>query len=314
MTRSGPAAALAARLLLVASVAVAAASCASPVGPGSGGSGASGSDGRVIVVTTTTTVFADLVRQVGGELVDAVSLVPNGGDVHTFAPRPSDMRRLSSARLIVMNGLGLDDWVGRLISDAGATAPVVRLAEDLPGARYLLDPSGTTNPHLWLEVPNAERYVARIADALATVDPQHAAAYRAGAADYMARLGQLDGWIRAQIASIPPQNRRLVAFHDAFPYFADAYGLEIVGTVVAAAGQEPGAGQVTRLIDAIRQAHVRAVFAEAQFNPAIAQAVAADSGARVVTDLYDDTLGPAPADTYDGMMRWDVRKIVEALA
>lgn len=312
MTRSGPSAALAARLLLVASVAVAAASCASPVGPGSGGSGASGSDGRVIVVTTTT-VFADLVRQVGGGLVDAFSLVPNGGDVHTFAPRPSDMRGLSSARLIVMNGLGLDDWVGRLISDAGATVPVIRLAENLPGARYLVDPSGTTNPHLWLEVPNAERYVGRIADALAGVDPPHAAAYRAGAAAYAARLQQLDGWIRTQIGTIPPQNRRLVAFHDAFPYFADAYGLEIVGTVVAAAGQEPGAGQVTRLIDAIRAAHVRAVFAEAQFNPAIAQAVAADSGALVVTDLYDDTLGPAPADTYEGMMRWDVEKVVGAL-
>lgn len=306
MTRQGRSRAPRA-LLLVTAAALAASSCAWTASPGS-----STADARVVVVTTTT-VFADLVRQVGGDRVEAFSLVPNGGDVHTFAPRPSDMRRLSSARLVVMNGLGLDDWVGRLIADADATAPIVRLAEDLPGARYLVEPSGAVNPHLWLEVPNAERYVARIADALSAADPGHAGAYHTGAATFAARLAQLDTWIRAQVATIPAPNRRLVAFHDAFPYFADAYGLEVVGTVVAAAGQEPGAGQVTRLIDAIRAAGVRAVFAEAQFNPAIAQAVAADSGARMVTDLYDDTLGPAPADTYEGMMRWDVEKIVEAL-
>ncbi len=286
-------------------------STGSPTGAGAAGSGASA--GRIVVVTSTT-VFADMVARVGGSLVDAVSLIPNGGDVHTFAPRPLDVERISAARLILMNGLGLDDWMTRLISDAGATAPVVRLAEDLPGASYVLGENGTPNPHLWLDVANAQRYVARIADRLAQVDPAHAADYAAGATAYTGRLQALDGWIRARVATIPPDGRLLVSFHDAFPYFARAYGLEIVGTVVAAPGQEPGAGQVIALINAIRAAGVKAVFAEAQFNPAIAEAIAQESGAQVVTDLYNDTLGNAPADTYEGMMRWDVERIVGALS
>ena len=286
----------------------------SPGGPaGWNAGGSAGSGGRIVVVTSTT-VFADLVGQVGGGHVDAVSLIPNGGDVHTFAPRPLDVERISAARLIVMNGLGLDNWMTRLIADAAATAPVVRLAEDLPGASYVLGENGTPNPHLWLDVANAERYVSLIAGRLAQVDPAHAGDYAAGAAAYTGRLRTLDGWIRARIATIPPDGRRLVSFHDAFPYFARAYGLEIVGTVVAAPGQEPGAGQVIALIDEIRAAGVKAVFAEAQFNPAIAEAIAQESGARVVTDLYNDTLGKAPADTYEGMMRWDVDRIVGALS
>ena len=286
-------------------------STGSPAGADAGGSGASA--GRMVVVTSTT-VFADLVAQVGGSHVDPVSLIPNGGDVHTFAPRPLDVERISAARLIVMNGLGLDDWMARLISDAGATAPVVRLAEHLPGAGYVLGENGTPNPHLWLDVANAQRYVARIAERLAQVDPARAADYAAGATAYTGRLQALDGWIRARIATIPPEGRRLVSFHDAFPYFARAYGLEIVGTVVAAPGQEPGAGQVIALINTIRATGVKAVFAEAQFNPAIAEAVAEEAGVQVVTDLYNDTLGKAPADTYEGMMRWDVERIVGALS
>ena len=286
-------------------------STGSPAGAGAGGSGASA--GRIVVVTSTT-VFADLVAQVGGSHVDAVSLIPNGGDVHTFAPRPLDVERISAARLIVMNGLGLDDWMARLISDAGATAPVVRLAEDLPGVSYVLGENGTPNPHLWLDVANAQRYVARIAERLAQVDPAHAADYAAGATAYAGRLATLDGWTRTRIATIPPDGRRLVSFHDAFPYFARAYGLEVVGTVVAAPGQEPGAGQVIALINTIRATGVKAVFAEAQFNPAIAVAIAEEAGVQVVTDLYNDTLGKAPADTYEGMMRWDVERIAGALS
>ena len=322
MTRIGRVHRLAAVLLLAGTLTLAActgsgASTGGPAGGsagGSGGSGGSGASGGRIVVVTSTTVFADLVGQVGGSHVDAVSLIPNGGDVHTFAPRPLDVERISAARLIVMNGLGLDDWMTRLISDAGATAPVVRLAEDLPGATCVLGENGTPNPHLWLDVANAERYVSRIAERLAQVDPAYAADYAAAAAAYTRRLETLDGWIRTRIATIPPGGRRLVSFHDAFPYFARAYGLEIVGTVVAAPGQEPGAGQVIALINTIRATGVKAVFAEAQFNPAIAEAVAEEAGVQVVTDLYNDTLGKAPADTYEGMMRWDVERIVGALS
>ncbi len=305
-----------ARVALIGAIvlALAAAGCSAAPGGGSTGSTAApGTQGNRVLVVTTNTVFADLVAQVGGERVESVSLVPNGGDVHTYDPRPSDAARLSKARLIVMNGLGLDDWLTNLVSTAGAAALVVRLGEGLPDVRYLSGENGATNPHLWLNVANAERYVARLADALARVDAAGAPGYRTRAAAYTRRLQDLDAWVRAQIETIPVDQRRLVSFHDAFPYFADAYGLQIVGSVVAAPGQDPGAADVAHLVDAIRAAHVRAVFAEPQFNPAVVQAVAREAGVRVVTDLYDDTLGPPPVDTYEGMIRWDVERVVGAL-
>jgi ABC-type Zn uptake system ZnuABC Zn-binding protein ZnuA len=280
--------------------------------PTSGPSDAPGSAGGLRVVATTT-VLADLVAQVGGGRVTVSALVPKGGEVHTFDPTPSDARRLAEADLVVANGLGLDDWLAGLAADAGTRAPIVRLGEGLPGASYLAEPDGGVNPHLWLDVANARRYAARIGTELARLDPAGAAAYAAAAAAYDARLADLDAWIRSQIAALPAANRRVVSSHEAFPYYAAAYGLEIVDVIVPSPGQEPSAGQIARLIEAIRSSGVRAIFAEAQFNPALAERIAAETGVRVVTNLYSDSLGDPPADTYEGLMRWDTERIVEAL-
>jgi len=263
-------------------------------------------------VVTTTTFIADMVRQVGGEHVSVLSLVPKGGEVHTFDPRPSEAWALSSARLVFANGLGLDDWLTQLAADVGTDGPIVRLGENLPGVDYIVE-DGQTNPHLWLDVANAEKYVDRIGAALATVDPANTAAYRAGRDAYRARLADLDAWARGQIAALPAANRRIVSYHDALPYFCRAYGLTVVGNVVAAPGQDPSVQEVQRLIDSIRTNGVRAIFSEAQFNPELARTIASEAGARVVSDLYTDTLGDSPADTYEGIVRWDVAHIAEAL-
>jgi len=292
-------------LLLVAS--------ALPAACGTAGGTSTASPDRIRVVATTT-VLADLVRQVGGDRVSVESLVPKGGEVHTFDPRPSDSVRLAEADLIVMNGLGLDDWLGRLAADAGATAEIVRLGEDLPGVTYLSGEGATApNPHLWLNVAYARAYAKRIGEALARVAPNDADAVSAGAAEYSRRLDSLDTWVRGRIAEIPEANRTFVSFHDALPYFADAYGLEVVGTVVEAPGQDPGAGQIADLVGAIRESGVKAVFSESQFSPELVTAIAEEAGASVVADLYTDTLGDAPADTFEGIIRWDTDRIVSAL-
>jgi ABC-type Zn uptake system ZnuABC Zn-binding protein ZnuA len=263
-------------------------------------------------VVTTTTFLADMVRQIGGEHVSVLSLVPKGGEVHTFDPRPSEAWALSSARLVFANGLGLDDWLTQLAADVGTDGPVVHLGENLPGVDYIIE-NGQTNPHLWLDVANAEKYVDRIETALAAADPVNAAAYRAGHDTYRARLADLDAWARGQLAALPAGNRRIVSYHDALPYFCRAYGLSVVGNVVAAPGQDPSAQDVQKLIDSIRSNGVRAIFSEAQFNPELAQTIASEAGASVVSDLYTDTLGDSPADTYEGLVRWDVAHIAEAL-
>lgn len=270
--------------------------------------------GAAVQVVATTTVLADLVSEVGGDRVSVRSLVPPGGEPHTFDPRPSDVTAFVDADLVVMNGLGLDDWVVELVGEAGSDAPVVRLGEDLPGAEYLADEEEDgVNPHLWLNVAYAMGYVDRIAEALAEVDPEGVEGYERGASEYRAELEELDAFARDQLATIPEERRRVVAFHEAFPYFAAAYGLEVVGVVVDAPGQDPSAGEVAALIDAIRESDVAAILSEDQFPTDLVDQIAAETGVTVVADLYSDSLGDPPGDTYVGMIRYDVERLVEAL-
>jgi manganese/iron transport system substrate-binding protein len=257
-----------------------------------------------------------MVREIGGDRVSVESLVPKGGEVHTFDPTPGDIRRITEAEIAFRNGLGLDDWLAALIEDAGTSAPLVALGTDLPGATLIAGEEGSgeaVNPHLWMNVAYGSLYAERIAEELTKVDPEGAAAYRDGLAAYQVRLADLDAYARDQLGAIPEANRTVVSFHDAFPYFAAAYGLTVDGTIVDAPGQDPSAGAISALVQAIREHGVKAIFSEAQFNPDLAQTIANETGATVVSSLYTDTVGDAPQDTYESMMRWNVDQVVAAL-
>jgi ABC-type Zn uptake system ZnuABC Zn-binding protein ZnuA len=289
------------------------------------GSGASPAPPGRLPVVATATIFGDLVANVGGDLVTVTSLVPRNGDVHTFEPSPQDVSRVAEAKLIVMNGLGLDEWLKELIENAAAEdAPIVELAEDLPGVELIeggeeetgqegSHDHGAFNPHLWMAVPYAILYVERIEAALAAADPANAATYAANADAYTARLRDLDAHVRAEIDTIPVSSRRIVTFHDAFPYFAREYGIEVVGVAVEAPGQEPSAAQIAALVEAIREAGVKAIFSESQFPSELVDRIAAETDATVVADLYTDALGDPPVDSYVAVIEWDVDRLVEAL-
>lgn len=282
-----------------------------------------------VSVVTTTTVLADFVRQVAGDRAEVHALVPRGTDPHTFDPSPADAIRVSRADLLVMNGLGLDEWLADFIAQAGAEGvPLVELAEDLPGVDYLEgdehhhdeaehhneDEDGHAyNPHLWMNVGYARLYVERLADELSAADPNGEADYRANAESYDVQLAELDGLIRGQVEQIPAEGRRVVSFHHAFPYFAEAYGFEIVGVLVEVPGREPSAREVAELIQGIRDSGVRIILAEAQFSDHLAQTLAAETDAVVVNRLYTDSLGDPPTDTFVGAMRWNVEQILDAL-
>jgi ABC-type Zn uptake system ZnuABC Zn-binding protein ZnuA len=301
-----------AHTLLLSTAALVLALVSSACGDAAGS--AAPSPGTVRVVTTTT-ILADLVAQVGGSRVTVDSLVPKGGEVHTFDPTPSDVRRLAAADLVFLNGLGLDDWLASLVTDAGTSAPVVRLGEDLAGVDYIaggVDGQGV-NPHLWLNVAYAAGYAERIAEQLTVVDPTHAADYEAGLVAYTAVLDGLDARLRETLGAIPEANRTVISFHDAFPYFAAAYGLRIDGTIVDAPGQDPSAGDIARLIRVIEADNVRAIFAEAQFSDDLVQTLADETGVAVVSDIYTDSLGDAPVDTYVGVMSWNLDQVAQAL-
>lgn len=308
------------RTLFVAAIGLALAGCAA------GGPSPSPAPSAVLQVVATTTVLADLVRNVAGERAQVHALVPAGTDVHTFDPAPSDALRVSQADLLVMNGLALDEWFADFVRQSGAAGtPLVELAEDLPGVEYIEggehghdeedeeEPGEHAyNPHLWLNADYAARYVERIATALSAADPDGADGYAANAAAYSDRLADLHSWIADQLAGLPAEARRAATFHDAFAYFAAAYGLEIVGVLVEVPGQEPSAAEVARLIEEIRRTGARLVLAESQFSDSLAQTVARETEAGVVL-LYSDALGDAPADSYEGAMRWNVEQIIEAL-
>ena len=289
-------------------VAILAAACGTPL--------ASTTFPGAVSVVTTTTILADLVHQVGGDRVAVTSLVPRGGDVHTFDPRPSSLRAVVGADLVVRNGLGLDDWLAALVRNTGTAATVVAAAEQLPGVTYLpgTGAEGTVNPHVWLDPMGAAAMADRIAGALAVVDPAGTSAYTANATAFRAILVQLEADAKARMATIPAAARTVIAFHDAFPYFADAFGLTVDGTIVASPGQDPSAGTMARLVDVVRADHVRAIFTEAQFNDELARTIAAETGVTVVSDLLDDTVGDPPLDSYVAVMRWDVDRVLGALA
>ncbi|TAL07395.1 MAG: metal ABC transporter substrate-binding protein [Chloroflexota bacterium] len=289
---------------------VALAACGgAPGSPGPSG----GDEGRIQVVTTSS-VFADMARNVGGDRVAVTSLVPKGLDIHTYQVTPADLRAVATADLFVMNGLGLDDWLEKTIRSAGNRAPILKLAVDLPGVVLLPgDTPDTQNPHLWMDVSNGIAYATRIATALEAADPTAAADIAASADAYAKRLSDLDAWVRDRIATIPEADRRFVLFHDALPYFARAYGLTIVGVAVEAPGQDPSAGEIAALIDRIKATGVKAIFSEAQFPTALVDQIARETGARVVANLYDDTLGDDPVTSYEALIRWDVDQLVGAL-
>ena len=247
------------------------------------------------------------------------SIVPAGVDVEDYEPTPDDLQNLSQADLLVMNGLALDRWVPKLVQAANPGITTLVLSDGLPvlgvGTSDDEDISHNGNPHFWLDPQYARVYVQKIHDELVALDPDGSSTYDANTTAYLGQLDDLDAWIQQQVASIPPENRKLVTFHEAYPYFAVRYGFQLIGVITPSPGQDPSAGELAQLVDRVKAAHVKAVFSEAQFSPKLTQTLADEAGVQqVIADLYNDSLGDPPADSYIGMMRYDVGRMVQALA
>ena len=265
-----------------------------------------------LTVVTTLTVLADLIQQVGGDKVRVEPLVPPGGEVHTYQPTPDDIKHVAQARVVYYNGAHLEEWIDETIRSAGKPdLKIVVLSHGLP---TITEDGGEPNPHLWLDVTNTKAYVEKIRDTLSQVDGANAGHYAERARGYLAKLDELDVWIRAEVEQIPPARRKLVTFHDAFPYFAKRYGFTLEGVVVASPGKEPSARELSALVRRIQRERVPAVFAEAQFSPKVLEVLARDAGVTVVSNLYNDSLSTGPeASSYIAMMKHNVTEIVKAL-
>jgi len=250
-------------------------------GAGSPGAG----DGRIRAVATTTQA-ADLVRNVGGDRVEVHAILSPNSDPHDYEPRPSDVREVADADVVVRSGGEVDQWLGDLVDNAGGHAERLTLIDHVEAARG--------DPHWWQDPRNAERAVAAIRDALAKAEPSGAEAYRANAAAYIAKLRALDGRIARCMKRVPDAERKLVTSHDAFGYFARRYRIEVVGALIPSLSSQaqPSAGATDRLVRQIDREHVKAIFPESALNPRLERAVARETGATVAKRLWADALGP----------------------
>ena len=274
----------------------------------------------------TFSILADLVRQVGGAEVSVTSLVAPGADAHGYSPAPADSRALAQAQVIVVNGLGFEGWIDRLIRASGAKAPVVVAStgastiaadpEHEHGAAHAqAGEAHEIDPHAWQSVANVRIYVANIRDGLAKADPAHAEDYARNAAAYLGALDRLEAEIRATIAAIPPEHRRIITTHDAFGYFSSAYGLAFIAPQGVSTASEASPRDVARIIRQIRRDKVPAVFLETIADPRLMQQIARESGARIGGKVYSDSLSPpdGPAPTYLDMMRANLAAFRAAL-
>lgn len=303
------------RALAVLSLVLLAACDAGP--PGSTTSTAD-SAGSGLKVVATTTQIRSMAEAVLGDRGTVRSILPPGADAHDFEPKPSTVQAVSESDLVLKNGISLDDWVDKLVENAGGERPLITVTEGIPlHAGDEEGEHGQSDPHVWLNVTNAITMTANIRDALIEADPANEAAYQANAGTYITRLRELDRYIKDQIATIPPVDRKMVTNHDALGYYIDAYGLTFVGSIIPSmsTGAQPSAQDVAELIRKIKEAKVKAIFLESRVNPALARQVGSDTGAKVVDTLYGDALGEAgtPGATYEGMMRFNTDTIVSAL-
>ncbi|GGH30633.1 ABC transporter substrate-binding protein [Alsobacter metallidurans] len=272
-------------------------------------------------VVASFSILADFVRQVGGDRVQASALVGPNGDAHVYQPTPADAKTMAGARLIVVNGLGLEGWIARLVKASGAKGAVVTAAAAVtPIAGE--EPAGkaahahAADPHAWQDVANARRYVAAIRDGLAAADPDGRADYEARATAYLGQLDALDAEIRAAVARIPADRRRIITTHDAFGYFGRAYGVTFIAPQGVSTESEASAADVARIIRQIRAEKASAVFLENVSDPRLMQRIAKESGARVGGRLFSDALSEqgGPAGTYIDMMRNNIRELSAALS
>ena len=266
----------------------------------------------------TFSILGDLVKNVGGEHAEVATLVGPNGDVHVYAPTPADARTLAAADVVFVNGLGLEGWLDRLIAASGSKAPVVVASVGIH-PREITDERGSNrlvgDPHAWQSVANAEIYVANIRDGLIAADPAGKESYQANAAAYLATLDALDREIKAAIAAIPADRRKIITAHKAFGYFGDAYGLNFIAPEGASTDAEPSARDVANIITQIRVQKIAAVFMENITDPRLMQRIAAETGAKMGGTIYSDALSPpnGPAATYIDMMRHNVHEFQHAL-
>ena len=262
-------------------------------------------------VVASFSILADFVRNVGGDRIDLTTLVGPDSDVHVYTPAPGDAKRIAAAKLVIVNGLGLEGWLPRLVQSAGSKAQVVTASAGIAPLKL----GSAADPHAWQSVPNAKIYVTDIAEALTAASPEDAEFFRAQAKAYLDKLEALDREVRDAVAKIPAERRKVISTHDAFGYFAAEYGVQFVAPLGVSTETEPSARDIAAIIGQIKAARIPAVFLENISDDRLIRRIAAETGVKVGGTLISDGLtgekGLAP--TYIDMVRHNIKALTSAL-
>ena len=262
-------------------------------------------------VVASFSIMADFVKNVGGDRVNVTSLVGPNGDVHVYAPAPQDAKTIAGAELVVINGLGLEGWLPRLLQSSGSKAVVVTASNGVdPLAR-----GSEADPHAWQSVANAKIYVRNIRDALVRADAADADYFRQNAERYLAELDALDREVRDEVAKIPPERRKVISTHRAFGYFEKAYGIAFIAPLGVSTETEPSARDVAAIITQVKKDSIPAIFLENISDDRLVRRIAEETGAKLGGTLFSDSLtdekGSAP--TYIAMVRHNIKALTSAL-
>ena len=288
-------------------------------------------EGEKLRVVATTSIVADVVSNVGGEAFELTTLMPANVDPHSFEPTPADLRVVSEAHVVFINGLDLEEFIEEMLQNVGGDVPVVSLSEGI-NALVLGEESdhgdkgddvsdgehreGAFDPHVWLDPANVLIWVDRVVLTLSSLDPEKSSGYETNGQDYKEELLILDDWIDEMVSKVPEEDRLLVTDHRVFEYFAVRYGFDIVGAVIPvfSSAAEPSAREIADLEESIRDLNIKVIFVGVSINPSIVEAVVQDTGTQLVP-LYTGSLSDekGPAGNYIALMRYNVESIVSAL-
>jgi zinc/manganese transport system substrate-binding protein len=266
------------------------------------------------VAVATFSILADLTQRIAGDHVRILTLVGPNGDAHVFEPGPKESAELAEADLLIANGLGFEPWLQRLEDASGFKGKTIIASDGVTPLKGTAD-QGTTDPHAFQDVANAEIYAGNIEMALSEADPAHAADYKANADKLIEELDALDKELKSEFAAIPQERRRVLTSHDAFQYFGKAYGIEFVAVQAISTEAEPTAEDLAKIVRQARDGHLSAIFLENMADPRLAETVAQESGVLMGGELYADALsepdGPAP--DYPSLMRYNAKQLLAAM-
>ena len=273
-------------------------------------------------VVASFSILGDLVKNVGGDRVNVSTLVPPGGDAHVYTPTPADAKRVAEAKLVVVNGLGFEGWLSRLVKASGGKITVITATTGIKPRKLPGDHGHShghshdeADPHAWQSVSNVRTYVTNIREALIAADSAGTAAYRANADAYLAELDKLDREVKEAVAKLPTERRRVISTHDAFGYFADAYGISFIAPLGVSTESEASAKDIAAIIRQIKAQKIPAVFLENVTDPRLMRRIASETGAAVGGTLYSDSLTDEKGDspTYIAMVRHNIKALTSAL-